>query len=181
MNGKVNDVIRRMRMIKSPDELDAIRAAQKVTDEAFSHICGYIRPGLTDREIAGELLDYAFRHGSEGPSFDYIVVSGRNSSMPHGVPTDKVVARGDFITMDFGCLVDGYCSDMTPHRCGGGGHRRAADDLRHGAARPARRDRGRQAGGNLPCGGCRRAGHHHGRGYGACFGHTTATRSAGNP
>lgn len=113
MNGKVNDVIRRMRMIKSPDELDAIRAAQKVTDEAFSHICGYIRPGLTDREIAGELLDYAFRHGSEGASFDYIVVSGRNSSMPHGVPTDKVVARGDFITMDFGCLVDGYCSDMT--------------------------------------------------------------------
>ena len=74
MNGKVNDVIRRMRMIKSPDELDAIRAAQKVTDEAFSHICGYIRPGLTDREIAGELLDYAFRHGSEGPSFDLSLI-----------------------------------------------------------------------------------------------------------
>lgn len=113
MDKTVNDAIRRMRMLKSPDELDAIRAAQKATDEAFSHICGYIRPGLTDRDIAGELLDYAFRHGSEGPSFDYIVVSGKNSSMPHGLPTGKVVERGDFVTMDFGCLVNGYCSDMT--------------------------------------------------------------------
>ena len=98
---------------KSPRELAAIRAAQKITDDAFTHICGYIKAGMTDRQIAGELLDYTYRHGSERPAFDSIVVSGAHSSMPHGVPTDKKVEKGDFITMDFGCVVDGYCSDMT--------------------------------------------------------------------
>lgn len=109
----VDEAIRRLRMIKSSEEIAAIRAAQRITDGAFSHICGYIKVGMTEREIAGELLDYTYRHGSERPAFDYIVVSGKNSSKPHGVPTDKAVDRGDFVTMDFGCVVDGYHSDMT--------------------------------------------------------------------
>ncbi|MBE6907178.1 MAG: aminopeptidase P family protein [Ruminococcaceae bacterium] len=110
---QIDDAIRRMRMIKSPEELASIRAAQEITDGAFQHICGYIHPGMTEKEIACELLDYTNRHGSERPSFEFIVVSGANSSMPHGVPTGKAVEPGDFITMDFGCVVDGYCSDMT--------------------------------------------------------------------
>lgn len=113
MDKRVDGVIRCMRMIKSPKELESMRTAQKITDGAFSHICGYIQPGKTERDIACELLDFTYRHGSERPSFDYVVVSGANSSMPHGVPTNKVVEAGDFITMDFGCVVDGYCSDMT--------------------------------------------------------------------
>ncbi len=112
-NKQVDQAIRRMRMIKSQEELASIRAAQKITDDAFQNICSYIRPGMTEKEIACELLDYTNRHGSERPSFEFIVVSGANSSMPHGVPTDKPVESGDLITMDFGCVVDGYCSDMT--------------------------------------------------------------------
>lgn len=113
METRVNQLMREMRAVKSPLELESIQAAQKITDDAFTHICGYIKAGMTDRQVAGELLDFTYRHGSEGPSFDYIVVSGKNSSMPHGVPTDKIIQPGDFITMDFGCKINGYCSDMT--------------------------------------------------------------------
>lgn len=110
---KLSKTASRLRAVKSGDELENIERAQRITDDAFEHICGYIRPGRTEREVAAELLDYTFRHGSQGPSFDYIVVSGANSSMPHGVPTEKKIERGDFVTMDFGCLYGGYCSDMT--------------------------------------------------------------------
>lgn len=113
MSQDISKEISKLRMCKSEEELDGIRRAQAVTDAAFRHICGYIRPGLTERDIASELMDYTARHGSEGPSFEYIVVSGKNSSLPHGVPSDKQVQAGDFVTMDFGCLADGYCSDMT--------------------------------------------------------------------
>lgn len=105
--------IARQRSIKSVEELAAIRAAQSLTDQSFTHILEYIRPGQTEREIMLELEFYSRRLGSEGPSFDFIVVSGKNSSLPHGVPSDKVVEKGDFITMDFGCIVENYHSDMT--------------------------------------------------------------------
>lgn len=110
---EVDRAIRSLRMHKSPQEISLIRQAQEITDLAFTHICSYIRPGMTERQIAGELLNYCYLHGSQGPSFDYIVVSGENSSLPHGVPGERLVQAGDFITMDFGCIVDGYCSDMT--------------------------------------------------------------------
>ena len=113
LDDTVDKEIRRMRMIKSPKELACIREAQRITDDAFAHICGYIRAGRTEREIACELLDFTARRGSEKPSFDYIVVSGKNTSMPHGAPSGKPVEDGDFVTMDFGCTVEGYCSDMT--------------------------------------------------------------------
>ena len=113
MNKQVDEMIRNMRMIKSAKDLEYIQTAQKITDDAFHHICSYIQPGMTEKDIAGELMDYTYRNGSERPSFDFIVVSGANSSLPHGVPTNKKVELGDFITMDFGCVVNGYCSDMT--------------------------------------------------------------------
>lgn len=113
MESVVGALIREQRMRKSPAELASIKEAQRIAEDAFMHICDYIKIGRSERQIAGELLDYTYRHGSDRPSFDYIVVSGRNSSMPHGVPTDKTVERGDFVTLDFGCTVEGYCSDMT--------------------------------------------------------------------
>lgn len=113
MDKAVSRVLTDLRMCKSPEELDCIRAAQKITDDAFAHILDYIRPGLPERDVARELRDFADRRGSEGPSFDYIVVSGTNSSMPHGVPSEKPLEAGDFVTMDFGCVIGGYCSDMT--------------------------------------------------------------------
>lgn len=113
MEKDVSRTLADLRMYKSPEELDCIRRAQKITDEAFAHILDYIQPGLSERDVARELRDFADRRGSEGPSFDYIVVSGRNSSMPHGVPSEKPLEAGDFVTMDFGCVTGGYCSDMT--------------------------------------------------------------------
>ncbi len=173
MEERVNAQIRRMRMLKSAEEIAAIKAAQQLTEEAFAHICGYIKAGMTDRQIAGELLDYTYRHGSERPAFDYIVVSGKHSSMPHGVPTDKIVEPGDFITMDYGCVVDGYCSDMTRTVAVGQVSReqeeiyqivlqaqQAAIQAVHGGARCAQVD---QAARDIIAG----------RGYGDCFGHST--------
>ena len=82
-------------------------------DEAFAQICTVIRPGMTEREIAAELIYRMLRLGAEGTSFDPIVLTGPDTSMPHGVPGDRRVAAGDFVTMDFGCRKNGYCSDMT--------------------------------------------------------------------
>lgn len=113
LDRRIGEIIAKQRMIKEPCELQSIRRAQDYTDRAFTHICEFIRPGISEREIALELEFYARKIGSEGASFEYIVVSGPNGSLPHGHPTERPVEKGDFITMDFGCLADGYCSDMT--------------------------------------------------------------------
>ncbi len=102
-----------MRSVKSDRELKYITEAQRLTDQTFSYILEHISVGKTEREIALDMEFFMRRMGSEGVSFDFIVVSGKNSSLPHGVPTDKPIERGDFITMDFGAVVKGYRSDMT--------------------------------------------------------------------
>ena len=102
-----------LRGAKDAEELRRMERAQQITDEAFEAICGWIRPGMTEREIAARLVYELLRRGGERVSFDPIVASGPNSSMPHAVPTDRKVREGDFITMDFGCVAEGYCSDMT--------------------------------------------------------------------
>ncbi len=109
----LDDYIYLLRSVKSEGELSLMRKAQALTDEAFEYILDYIRPGKTEKAIALELEFYMRRHGSEGVAFDSIVVSGENSSLPHGTPGDREVRRGDFITMDFGAVVGGYCADMT--------------------------------------------------------------------
>ncbi len=107
------DFLYSMRAVKSREELKVMKAAQALTDDAFEYILSFIRAGKTERAIALELEFYMRRHGSDGVAFDSIVVSGKNSSLPHGTPTDKTVNKGDFITMDFGAVIDGYNSDMT--------------------------------------------------------------------
>ncbi len=110
---KMDRMILQLRSKKSSAELARIKAAQRITDDTFSYILNHIRPGRTEREIMLEMEYYMRKQGGEGVSFDTIVVSGKNSSLPHGVPTAKTIEKGDFITMDFGTIVDGYCSDMT--------------------------------------------------------------------
>lgn len=105
--------IDRQRMIKTPDELEKIQRAVDIGDGAFSHILGIIRPGITEIDIAAELEYFMRKEGAIKPSFDTIAVSGTKTSMPHGKPDGKIIEAGDPITMDFGCVVDGYCSDMT--------------------------------------------------------------------
>lgn len=106
-------LIQKQRGIKSKEEVDCIRRAQKITDDTFQYILHHIKAGRTEREIMLEMEFYLRRQGSEGVSFDFIVLSGKNSSSPHGSPSDKVLENGDFLTMDFGAVVNGYRSDMT--------------------------------------------------------------------
>lgn len=111
--GLLSSLIEDLRIRKSPEELDKIRQAQAVTEQAFDHILGFIRPGLTEKEVALELDHFMLSHGADALSFDTIAVAGANGSMPHGVPGSTVIGMGDFITMDFGAVTDGYHSDMT--------------------------------------------------------------------
>lgn len=101
------------RSVKSKLEVEKIVKAQRIAEKAFDHILGYIKPGVTDKDIALELEYFMLRNGADGLSFETIAVSGKNSSMPHGVPTLKKVEDGDFVTMDYGALYEGYHSDMT--------------------------------------------------------------------
>lgn len=101
-----------LRSVKLEYELELIAEAQKITDAAFEHVLGFITPNVTEREVALELEFFMRRMGAESTAFDTIAVSGRSSSLPHGVPSDKKLSRG-FLTMDFGAKYKGYCSDMT--------------------------------------------------------------------
>lgn len=109
----LGEKLNNLRIIKSPEELERIRRAEAIGDEAFSYILGELRPGMTETEAA-LLLEGAMRKkGAEGLSFDTIVASGLHSAMPHAIPGEKRIEDGDFVTMDFGCVYQGYCSDMT--------------------------------------------------------------------
>ncbi len=102
-----------LRQCKEPEEIAAVQKAIRVATEAFTAIFDRIVPGRTEKEIAGDLEHAMRQHGAEGPSFETIVASGPRSALPHGQPTDKVLQQGEVVILDFGCRVDGYCSDET--------------------------------------------------------------------
>ena len=102
-----------LRAAKDEEELARLRQAQRITDEAFREILNFIRPGLTEQEVAARLVYELLRRGGRRVSFDPIVAAGANGSMPHAVPGETVIQPGMFVTMDFGCVYEGYCSDMT--------------------------------------------------------------------
>lgn len=110
---ETRDTIVRLRAVKDADEISRMRAAQAITDAAFSHIVGYLRPGLTERDVQIELEDYLMRHGAEGLAFSSIVACGENGASPHAVPGDARLAAGQCVVLDFGARARGYCSDMT--------------------------------------------------------------------
>ena len=112
-DNSVNETIEKQRRIKSEQELKAIETCQELTDRTFTHILDFIREGRTEKEIALEMEFFMRKNGADDVAFSTIVVSGVNSSMPHGVPSDKKVKKGDFVTMDFGAEIGGYRSDMT--------------------------------------------------------------------
>ena len=109
MSGKING----LRQVKEEYELERMRKAQQITDAAFTEVLTRIECGMTEKELAAELIYCLLKNGGEGLSFEPIVVSGPNTSLPHGVPGDRRLREGDFVTMDFGVLYQGYCSDMT--------------------------------------------------------------------
>ena len=101
------------RLFKTPEELGFIREAAGIADEAFTHILGFIRAGLSELEVALELEAFMRRAGAERKAFDITVASGRRSSMPHGTASPKIIQDGELVTLDFGAVVNGYNSDMT--------------------------------------------------------------------
>lgn len=105
--------INRLRWIKEDWEIARMRKAQEITDAAFSGMLQKLKPGMTEKEARAELIYLLYQNGADGLSFDPIVISGPNTSMPHGVAGDRELQPGDFITMDFGALYQGYCADMT--------------------------------------------------------------------
>ncbi len=107
------ELLWQLRTVKDGAELEAMVAAQRIAERALAEILEEIRPGVTEKEIAARLQYLMLHHGAEDMSFDPIVVSGPNGSLPHGVPSEREIRQGEFVTMDFGCVYHGYCSDMT--------------------------------------------------------------------
>ncbi len=105
-------IIEKQRMIKDEEEIHEIIKACNITDECFKYILTYIKPHMTEKQIAQEIERY-YKENAQGLSFETIVASGENTSKPHAVPTERQIQEKDIITIDMGCKVNGYCSDMT--------------------------------------------------------------------
>lgn len=105
--------INAFRAVKEDWELDRMRKAQEITDAAFAQVLERIHEGMSEKELEAELIYCLYKNGADGLSFAPIVAAGPNGSMPHAVPGERKIQRGDFITMDFGVVYQGYCSDMT--------------------------------------------------------------------
>lgn len=108
----IGKIVTELCIRKEPEELERILSAQKITDEAFSSVLSLLTPNMTETEVAAEIEYQMKKRGATGPSFETIAVSGSASALPHGVPRPVKLEAG-FLTMDFGCVFGGYCSDMT--------------------------------------------------------------------
>jgi len=106
-------IIEDLRMIKSDDEIAIMQAAAKIADDAFEHILNYMKDGVREIDIANELEFYMRKLGATSSSFDIIVASGFRSALPHGIASTKEIKTGELVTLDFGALYNGYCSDIT--------------------------------------------------------------------
>ncbi|OPJ55623.1 M24 family metallopeptidase [Alkalithermobacter paradoxus] len=102
-----------LRSIKDEEEINMIAKAAQIADKAFEHILSFIKPGVCERDLYLEIEHFMKKNGASGVSFEPIVASGKRSSLPHGVASEKIIEDGDFLTLDFGCIYNGYCSDMT--------------------------------------------------------------------
>ena len=110
---ETENMIEKQRMVKDEEEIAKIQKACELTDTCFEHLQKFIKIGMTEKEVAYEIENYFLRNGADGLSFETIVASGKNSSKPHAITTEKTIEKGDPITIDFGCKYQGYCSDMT--------------------------------------------------------------------
>lgn len=99
--------------VKTKDELEKIGAAAALGDMCFTHILNFIKPGMSELDVAKEIDRFLLSNGGEGLAFDTICVSGSRSALPHGEPSEKLIEKGELLTMDFGAIIGGYCGDMT--------------------------------------------------------------------
>lgn len=110
---EMQKLINAPRRVKDNTEIEKIAEAERIGDEAFSYVLDRIKTGRTERDIALDIEFFMKKQGATALSFDTISASGVRSAMPHGTATDKPLEKGDFLTLDFGCVYEGYCSDMT--------------------------------------------------------------------
>ncbi len=113
----LGNAIMQMRAVKDESELECICRAEHIGDMAFTHILEFLRPGIKERDVALELEMYMKKSGASALSFDVIAASGENGAMPHAVPGERILQKGDFVVLDFGCVYGGYSSDMTRTVC----------------------------------------------------------------
>lgn len=109
--------VEHMRLVKQPYELELLKRAISITDQTFAHLCEWIEPGMTEKEVQWEILRKMVELGADGTSFESIVASGPNSSMPHAHASDRRIQAGELITIDMGARYKGYCADMTRTIC----------------------------------------------------------------
>lgn len=109
----VSGLVEKLRMVKTEDELAVLKKAAKIADEAFTHITNYIKPGISELDVSNELEMFMRKQGATSSSFSIIVASGLRSALPHGVASSKIIEDGDFVTLDYGALYNGYISDIT--------------------------------------------------------------------
>lgn len=110
---QVNELVETIRTIKEDTEIETMKIAARIADEAFQHITNFLKPGVSEFDIRDELEFFMRKKGASSSSFDIIIASGVRSSLPHGVATNKIIEHGDMVTLDFGALYNGYCSDLT--------------------------------------------------------------------
>lgn len=109
----LGNTIQTLRHVKFPRELECTVSAQRIVEKSLQELLPLIKPGMTEKELVAELIYRFYRNGAEGLAFPVIILSGPNTSLPHGFPGNRKIQEGDFITMDIGVKVGGYCSDMT--------------------------------------------------------------------
>ena len=109
----VSNLFTEQQGVKSPGEVSAIRKAQHITDSVFTELVKWIRPGISEKEVAAEIVYRHMKRGAAKMSFDPIVASGPNGALPHARPTDRTLREGELVVIDMGCFLDGYASDMT--------------------------------------------------------------------
>lgn len=113
----LKDTVEKIRWVKDQDEIEALRRSAALTDAAFAHLVQVLKPGMTELQAAWEIEVYMRTHGASKVAFDLIVAAGPNGALPHARPGDHVIQPGEPIVIDIGCVLDGYCSDMTRTIC----------------------------------------------------------------
>lgn len=109
----LSKVIGESRLVKTPDEIEKLRSAQKIAEKAYLEVLNFVKEGVTEKEIAARLEFLMKMNGAQRVAFDLITIAGKKTSLPHGVPSDNIVRKGDFVTFDIGAVYEGYHSDMT--------------------------------------------------------------------
>ncbi len=109
----VQERIERLTMVKTDEELSRIRKACEITDRVVENMLEVIKPGMAEKDVSAEISYWHKKYGADKDSFDPIVASGWRGALPHGIASDKIINSGEMVTLDFGCIYDGFCSDLT--------------------------------------------------------------------